>query len=768
MNHVRVYGDPFGEDAVASRLRSFLRLAVGSGMRCSLALGAVDRSTTESGGRGAGAAGERRIPLTDGVSDFEVATNLPPAEIELLLRAADEAVATTAPVVVFARGGQNDPAVRLAGLEWPDACVVIGVRDGLSAVDVLERVRAELRWAGADRSAAGISESELAPWLALPCPGPRRLLVHPGSTDGACGTDLVLRLWHAGIARSGLGLRLVLPEATDEAIAAILAQYTEHREALEITRRPLAPDMLADAAAVLMPWRRARSVNELLLCLASGRPVCVSRFAATAPFVAEPGMHASIGGSCHGGRFEPEPTSVLAALEQVLGDDGPRLGQRARRHVQERFVLGRPIAAAPPPVAAGGNAETRPTVVLEAPFFETSSSAELSIETARELHRRGRVDLRLVARAPFQHDLRWLRERAPELEPLLTRQCNRPDLWLAAGWPVRADRPDCERFWLRVDWEYGSLPVELTPHVSTSADGVVVHSDHVRGAVEQCGREPDSIAVVPHGVDAVMHEDAPPDPAILEWKGNRPVVLFCGGLVWRKGFDVFLRTVLQARREGVDFAIVIKTVGHERHYGGFHLRELVEKFRRTPDTPPLLVIDDDLSRSELAGLYRAVDVLFHPYRGEGFCLPVLEARAAGLPVIATADGATEQLMSGPGAYRIRSARRPVDLPGAHVGQPWVLEPDPAEAARLLVDTLRDLPARTAAARQHAATMQQRFSWCAAAERLEELAFAARSGRMGQREEASNGEPENVAIPRAPGAADMNQIAPPDPLPVPVC
>ena len=36
----------------------------------------------------------------------------------------------------------------------------------------------------------------------------------------------------------------------------------------------------------------------------------------------------------------------------------------------------------------------------------------------------------------------------------------------------------------------------------------------------------------------------------------------------------------------------------------------------------------------LAAIYRACDALLHPYRGEGFCLPVLEARACGLPVAA--------------------------------------------------------------------------------------------------------------------------------------
>ena len=42
---------------------------------------------------------------------------------------------------------------------------------------------------------------------------------------------------------------------------------------------------------------------------------------------------------------------------------------------------------------------------------------------------------------------------------------------------------------------------------------------------------------------------------------------------------------------------------------------------------------------ELAGLYAACDCLVHPYRGEGFGLPIAEAMACGLPAIVTGYGA---------------------------------------------------------------------------------------------------------------------------------
>jgi glycosyltransferase involved in cell wall biosynthesis len=45
----------------------------------------------------------------------------------------------------------------------------------------------------------------------------------------------------------------------------------------------------------------------------------------------------------------------------------------------------------------------------------------------------------------------------------------------------------------------------------------------------------------------------------------------------------------------------------------------------------------DVGREELAALYRGADALVHPALREGFGLPILEAMAAGTPVVACAD-----------------------------------------------------------------------------------------------------------------------------------
>lgn len=723
MNHVRIHGDPFGEGPDSSRLRSFLRLSLGCGLRCSLSLaGLQDRPLGQ---------GERAVPLTDGSRNLQVGTALPPAEVEVLLRAAGEAVAATAPIVVFAPTDVRADTRLQVGLEWPLATAVIAANEGHCAQDLLERVRAESRWAGSEDPPHSLPLRQLQPWLDLPPPTADGPLVHVGSLDPADGTDVMLWAWSQCDTTGGERLRLVVPaEQVGEQRALVAQNQTVDARTVEVVAAPFTPAHVHDARGIVLPWRQLQAPEVLVQALACGRAVAASRWQQTAPMLARPGVCVPIGGrrvSPPDGEpagFEPDPQSVVAALRQLLAQPAGTnaIGDRARQHVHEHLVTARPSA---PPAAVAELRKRRPTLVLQAPFFETSSSAELSIETARALCRRDNVDVQLVPIAPFQHDLAALRRRAPELIDRLTRRPGNVDLWLSSGWPVRADRPQCRVHALRVDWEYGSLPVELLPHVDQDADLVVVHSEFVSRTVQAAGRSPSHIRLVPHGVDAAMHEQALPDERILQFKGARPAVLFCGGLIWRKGIDAFLAAALAAYAKRPDFVLVVKSVGHDRHYGRHHMRELVERVQRTPGAPPLLLLTDSVSRVEMASIYAACDVLLHPYRGEGFGLPILEARACGLPVIATHGGGAQALLTGPGAYGIDAARRSVELPGAHVGAPWVLEPSAQHATRLLRETLDDLSARRTAATQFASSVRAAFDWDAAAAQLEQMANDAR-------------------------------------------
>jgi glycosyltransferase involved in cell wall biosynthesis len=721
MNQVRIHGDPFGEDAAASLLRSFVRLSLGSGLRCSLSVSAVRaRRPCQD---------EREIELTDGERTVPTGSRLPPAEIDMVLRAAGESLAATAPVVVFAPACSRADAATLAGLEWPAAATIVIARDEATPADLLERVRAELRWAGGESPRHSLEERELAPWLSLPLASSDGPILHVGAGDWACGADLAVDVWLNEHAVTGRPLRIVLADAEDSVVASMQQRLSEARGEVELVRGVFEPRHARDASAIVLPWRRPRAARTLVQALASGRPVVASRFAGNSAVLGRAGICMPVGGSYAAAEgvvpehFAPHPRALSAALRKALGDGAAAsaVGVRARRHVVEELTAGRP--SAPPPAVPALAPHRRPVVVLEAPIFESSPCAESSIEIAQALVRRGRVDVRIVPRPPFRNDLAALRRRAASLEALLCRDPGRADVWLSLGRPVRVSRPPCRTWALHVDGDFGSLPLEMLPHVTDDADIVLVPGGHARDVVIAAGRAPARVLLVPHGLCDAIRRPASPDPELLAWKGGRPAVLFCGELDWLDGFDVFLRALLGARQAGLDLCAVVAPFGSERPDARFELGELLRRYVETPGTPPLRLLEPDLSRPALASVYSSCDLLLHPHRNAGSFRAVLEAGASGLPVLATAGGDADSLLGEGGSVAIPSSRRELELPTAHVSAPWVLEPSASDAGRLLIEALSDLEARrrTAAAAAAAPELLEAFSWDVAAVVIERLA-----------------------------------------------
>ena len=76
-----------------------------------------------------------------------------------------------------------------------------------------------------------------------------------------------------------------------------------------------------------------------------------------------------------------------------------------------------------------------------------------------------------------------------------------------------------------------------------------------------------------------------------------------------------------------------------------------------------------------------------PYRGEGFCLPALEAMACGVPVIVPEGGPTDDFVDESVGWRIPAERKPFGEGRIGdwdcVGDTWMFEVDPSDLARLM-------------------------------------------------------------------------------------
>ncbi|MBJ7456800.1 MAG: glycosyltransferase family 4 protein, partial [Thermoleophilia bacterium] len=167
------------------------------------------------------------------------------------------------------------------------------------------------------------------------------------------------------------------------------------------------------------------------------------------------------------------------------------------------------------------------------------------------------------------------------------------------------------------------------------------------------GVDPERIHVVPYPVDTrrLRPEPRERDPeapvsflSIFEW-------------TWRKGWDVLLQawaeefahdervrlTVVTYRGHGAagEGSVVDQAVGH--------LRALGHDPERIAD---LQLVLEPVAFKEMPDLYRSADALVLPSRGEGAGMPVLEAAACGVPVIATDWGGYEDLMDESTAFPV--------------------------------------------------------------------------------------------------------------------
>jgi glycosyltransferase involved in cell wall biosynthesis/GT2 family glycosyltransferase len=331
------------------------------------------------------------------------------------------------------------------------------------------------------------------------------------------------------------------------------------------------------------------------------------------------------------------------------------------------------------------------------------------------------------------------------------------DVEVRHQWPPDLRPPRSGRLAVIQPWEFGAIPVEWLAPLQRDVDEVWVPSQFVRRMYLDAGLENDRVHVVPNGVDL---ERFRPDGAAYPLIGTPAVrFLFVGGAIGRKGIDILLAAWHEAFAGRDDVQLVIKDFGSDGVYRGADrsaLRDLAE-------TGSVLHLDADLGDDEMAALYRACDVLVHPYRGEGFAMPVLEAMASGLPVIHTGGGPTDEFCPPQAGWRIRAQRRP--MPGGRVdrletiGEPWMLEPDPAHLAALLCEAADggadDRAARGAVGRSAAL----HFGWERVAALYAERAraLAARAPRSLAAERLLDGTPSVLATPAWRAADDLPEL-----------
>lgn len=284
---------------------------------------------------------------------------------------------------------------------------------------------------------------------------------------------------------------------------------------------------------------------------------------------------------------------------------------------------------------------------------------------------------------------RWARSQVPQIRPDVIH-AHSADLGFAAS-PVSREAGvpiilTCHGLWFPV-WgarsPRGRAELYLLRHGQYGAIATVDRA--ARDALRKRGFP--YVVHVPNGVD--------PD----EFAGPREVTdrvrfVFAGRHEAQKGLDVLLEAVSILRAgEAEPFDVLL--------LGSGSLTEALRERVHTSGLGAHVRFLGAVDRSTLVRTFQQATVFVLPSRFEGFPVAILEAWAAGLPVIATSVGGIPEVCSTDNALLVP--------PG-----------DPTALASAMASLLRDPTLRERLGTAGRALLRERFTWTVVATRYEEL------------------------------------------------
>ncbi len=239
-------------------------------------------------------------------------------------------------------------------------------------------------------------------------------------------------------------------------------------------------------------------------------------------------------------------------------------------------------------------------------------------------------------------------------------------------------------------WERDPAMLSLERRLVASTDAMIAVSESVRRHVaDNIGVDEQRIDVIPNGVDASAFTGVDRSDArrALLLDATRPVVGLIGRITEQKGQEDFVEAALAIAVERPETLFVMVGFAEDA--------ELQQRLRQKI---AVFGLSDRIrflgNRDDMASVYAALDLVVAPSRWEGFGLMLIEAMAAGRPIVATRVGAIPEI--------VRDGRTGV-----------LVEPRDAQALARAITGMLDDPQRRIAMGEAGRLESIRYGWSSA-------------------------------------------------------
>jgi len=164
-------------------------------------------------------------------------------------------------------------------------------------------------------------------------------------------------------------------------------------------------------------------------------------------------------------------------------------------------------------------------------------------------------------------------------------------------------------------------------------DGIITTSKFCRDVFKLCGVKK-KIDVVPIGIDTSIFY--PPTKEYKESESSELKFIAVGQYTSRKGFDLLLKAWLEAFKDVQDVSLTLYTFRSNVSEPEFKAIEKdIDTIIKGRSTPKVTLKRPYCHQRGYAEILRQHHVFILPSRGEGFCIPAVEAQACGLLPIVT-------------------------------------------------------------------------------------------------------------------------------------